>query len=517
MYRIRVLTLPVMLAAAALLHADMAGGDPRKEKLFGSFIAPCCWRENLLVHHSPLADEMRAEIEQMVTAGRSDDEIRQVFVQRHTVRVLAMPEGVRRQWLMWMPVLMLLVGAGLVVRYIGRKLRPAAAIVTLSVLSLHGEWRRVDPPAQPGSGMPHLTSGADGAVYLTWTEPADEKEHALRFAQWNGSRWTEPETIMQGRNWFVNWGDFGSLSVSPKGWMLAHWLARSQEGSKYGYGIHVARRDPAQPRWREIHGMSIDEKSDYAGFLAFAPGAAGAIYLSPPQDKHSTAAHEEHSHRKTVRFVSFLPDGSPGADLELDSDACSCCPTAIGKTRSGLVAAYRDHLPGEIRDISVVRFIDGVWTKPRTLHPDGWRINGCPTDGPSLVSSGSNVAITWLTRANGEPKIQVSFSKDEGRTFGQPVRIDGGNALGRPSIAALDSDRYLIAWLEKSGESTEVRMRRVAADGKLTAPIKISQAPPGRAAGFPKIAVSGEQVLLAWRDERVRAALLTKSQIEEQK
>ena len=141
--------------------------------------------------------------------------------------------------------------------------------------------QRIAPPALDQSGMPFLTSGADGVIYVSWIDPIGRNGHALRFARWTGAEWTVPATIAHGKNWFVNWGDFPALAVLPDGSMLAHWLARPETGGKYGYGIHVARRPPGSKAWREIHGMSLDEKEDYAGFLSFAPDSAAAVYLSP--------------------------------------------------------------------------------------------------------------------------------------------------------------------------------------------------------------------------------------------
>lgn len=386
------------------------------------------------------------------------------------------------------------------------------------MLQAHGQFRQIDPPASADSGMPLLTQGPDGSVYLAWTETSPQKDHALRFAKWNGSAWPPPETIAQGRNWFVNWADFGSLTALADGSMLAHWLPRAEGGGKFGYGIQIARRDPDRPVWRQVYGMSLDEKVDYAGFLTFAPGTRAAAYLAPPAQRERMAvSHEnhddEHGHRKTARFIEFRSDGSVLMDREIDADVCSCCQTALGKTRTGWIAAYRDHLPGEIRDISIVRFADGAWTQPRTLHPDGWKINGCPTDGPSLLANDANVAIAWLTRAGDVPKIQLALSNDEGRTFRPPVRIDAGAPLGRPNIAAFDTTSYLIAWLEKTASGNpEIRVRRVSRDGAVSPAMTVAQAPLGRASGFPKVVVAGDQVILAWRDERVRAVLLTKSQ-----
>lgn len=124
MHRRGVCALPLMLLLRANLHANAANGDRRKEKLFSMFIAPCCWRENLLVHYSPKADELRAEIESMIRTGRTDTEIKQSLVDRYTLRILSEPEGARGQWLTGLPWAMLaggLVSAGwFILRSAGR-------------------------------------------------------------------------------------------------------------------------------------------------------------------------------------------------------------------------------------------------------------------------------------------------------------------------------------------------------------------------------------------------------------
>jgi len=383
-----------------------------------------------------------------------------------------------------------------------------ACFLTAAALPVLAEPVRVDPPAGQGSGMPFLTTSPGGSAYLTWTDTISAREHALRFSRWTGGGWTPPETIARGENWFVNWADFGSLSVLADGSMLAHWLTRSGGGA-YGYGIRVARREPDRPVWREVHGMSLDEKTDYAGFLTFVPGAPEAVYLSPPGASGGVSHGAGHDHRKTVRVVSFSATGAPAAEREIDASACSCCQTAIAKTENGLVVAYRDRLPGEIRDISVARFQNGVWSQPETVHRDGWRINACPTDGPAMASRGRRVAVAWLTRAQDQPRILMAFSADEARSFTAPVRVDSGNPLGRPALVELDRESYAVAWLEKTaGEDVEVRLRRVSFRGERDPPRTVAAAPAGRAAGFPKVAVSGGRVLVAWRDGRVRAAWL---------
>jgi len=362
------------------------------------------------------------------------------------------------------------------------------------------------PPVGPESGMPYLATGANGEVYLSWIEPLQPSGHALRWSKWSGSAWTAAEEVARGQRWFVNWADFPAIAVRPDGTMLAHWLARPDDAGKFGYGIRVARREASTGKWREIYGMSLDEKEDYAGFLSFVPDGSGAVYLAPPASGGGGEAH-----RKTLRYVQFDRTGRPNGDREVDADVCSCCQTAVAAGADGILAAYRDHQPGEIRDIAVVRWRDGAWTAPQSVHADGWKINGCPTDGPSLVAKGRHVGVAWLTRADEVARVQAAVSADGGETFQKPHRIDDGSPLGRPALAVLDAANDVVVWLEKTGEGrAEVRIRRLGHDGRLGQSRVVAAVAAARSAGFPKVAVSGDRIWVAWRDGQVRVASLTK-------
>jgi cytochrome c-type biogenesis protein CcmH/NrfF len=120
MRRRAVLTLPLTLSA------NPANGDPRKENLFSMFIAPCCWRENLLAHHSPKADELRAEINKFIEQGRTDDQIRQSLIGQYTTRILAVPDGEKGQWLSWTPPAAAAAGLAALAIFIKRSIHPPA-------------------------------------------------------------------------------------------------------------------------------------------------------------------------------------------------------------------------------------------------------------------------------------------------------------------------------------------------------------------------------------------------------
>ena len=111
MQRIPAAFVVIFLAIAPLALGRYGGENPRLERLFSTFISPCCWRENLTVHDSDIAHELRRQIQTMVGDGRSDDEIKAVLVKQYTRQILAIPDGSQGVWLFLTPWLALLAGS----------------------------------------------------------------------------------------------------------------------------------------------------------------------------------------------------------------------------------------------------------------------------------------------------------------------------------------------------------------------------------------------------------------------
>ena len=329
----------------------------------------------------------------------------------------------------------------------------------------------LESPAADGSQAYAVTTAADGNTYLIWIEAADNADNAddadnadnaekstysLKFSRLDGQRWTPAREIGRGSNWFVNWADHPSLTAMPDGSLLAHWLVNTgrKQGS-YGYGVHVARSIDRGATWSTIFEDGMQNVSDYAGFLTFAAGGHGvdAIYLTPLKPDEGGDDHGEHEGIKTLAAVSFNPDGSVKAQKVVDADVCSCCMTDIGFTTNGPVAVYRDHLAGDIRDISIVRRVNGAWTEPAPVHRDGWTIAGCPTNGPALAARGARVAVAWFTAVNDRPRLQLAFSDDSGASFAAPIAIDDGQPVGWPDLLMLEDGAAEASAKSSSGAS----------------------------------------------------------------
>ena len=344
-------------------------------------------------------------------------------------------------------------------------------------------------PAGPGASTPFLFSSGT-RVLMSWIEPAANGDrHALRFARLDNGQWSPARTIVERDDFFVNWADFPSVIADARGVLYAHWLQKSG-AHKYVYDVYMAVSRDDGKTWSPSFLLNRDGKASEHGFVSLMPlpgGGAGAAWLD---GRNMTGGHHG---EMSLRYATIDAKGNITSDVELDARACECCTTGMTITSAGPLIAYRDRSAGEIRDIAVVT----PGSKPHLVHADGWKIDGCPVNGPQIDSVGKAVAVAWFTAANEQPRVQVAFSGDGGLTFGKPVRVDDGKPQGRVDLVMLDAKTAVVTWLEQTNGGAEIRARLVRAAG-IEPSKKIAESSIARATGFPRIARAGRDVWFAW-------------------
>ena len=351
-------------------------------------------------------------------------------------------------------------------------------------------------PASPGSEEPNLAVGPDGRVYLSWLEPVSPKGYALRFSVRGPQGWSAPKTVARGTNWFVSPADFPSLSVMSGGTLAAHWLVATGGPDSEAYDINIAFSKDAGATWSKPIVPHRDTKKRQHGFVSLLPtldGKVAAIWLdgrNMPDEEHGNMA---------LMYTTIAANGALGPEMQIDNRACECCKTSMARTPDGLIAAYRDRSDKEIRDISIARYANGKWSQPEPLSKDGWEIDGCPINGPAVSSNGKNVAVAWFTAPDDKPQVYTVMSADSGKTFGKKIRVDAGNPVGRVEVVSFPSGDAVVSWIERTGQGPRLHVRRFDANGVGSSPIDVSKAGV-RSGGFPKMVVSGNDIILAWTD-----------------
>jgi hypothetical protein len=348
------------------------------------------------------------------------------------------------------------------------------------------------------SAKPFLTATPSGGLLATWFEPRDSGRFALRIASRRDGRWSPPATVALRPNFFVNWADFPSAVETPDGRWIVHWLEKTATKS-YAYHIRLSVSADQGASWSEPVTPHSDRSATEHGFVAMLPrpaGGADLLWLDARQMAQAAAGEERGSMALAAGAIDAAGRVLP--DTLLDRRTCDCCQTALARTALGLIAAYRDRSDTEVRDIAIIRQVDGRWTQPAPVAVDGWVYRACPVNGPSLAADGRQVAVLWYTGAGGTPRVRLARSSDAGASFGRPVQVDDGSPLGRSEVELLPDGSVLAIWLEQVGDRAEWRAKQIRKDGRIGDRWTIGEAAATREAGFARAARLGKQLYVAW-------------------
>jgi hypothetical protein len=349
----------------------------------------------------------------------------------------------------------------------------------------------------PGSAKPFLTATPSGGLLATWFEPRDSGRFALRIASRRDGRWSAPATVVLRQNFFVNWADFPSAIESLDGRWIVHWLEKTAAKS-YAYHIRVSVSADRGASWSEPVTPHSDSSATEHGFVAMLPRPAGGADLIWLDGRQTGSGANGQRGSMALAAGSIDKRGEIGADAIIDPRVCDCCQTALARTAAGLIAVYRDRSDAEVRDIAVMRQVNGQWTQPRPMAVDGWVYRACPVNGPAVAASGQQVAVAWYTGAEDTPRVKLARSGDAAASFARPLRVDDGAPLGRCEVELFPDGSVLVLWLERVADRAEWRGKRIGPDGRIQARWTLGEAAATREAGFARAARVGQELYVAW-------------------
>lgn len=351
----------------------------------------------------------------------------------------------------------------------------------------------LDNPVSGNSSLPRLVVDGEETL-LSWVERRDTIA-VLYYSRYHAGKWSAPEEIISGTDWFINWADYPAIA-SQNGNILTSFLQKSADGT-YTYDVKLNLF--SEGIWNKNFILHDDGTQSEHGFVSMQP-YAGDSFMVTWLDGRETVNKGHGGGQMTIRGALVFPDGSVQYDTLLDERVCDCCntATAIGSDDE-IFVAYRDRSEDEIRDISLVKWQkEGGWSTPRTIGNDNWKIPGCPVNGPAMDIYENNLAVAWFTAASEEGTVKIAFSQDNGESFGAPFRIDNGNAAGRVDLVMLSEAEAAILWMEPQGEEEVIQLIKIDSKGNMGTPITISKTSAERSSGFPQLEKMGDELIVAW-------------------
>ena len=346
------------------------------------------------------------------------------------------------------------------------------------------------------NAQPNLVS-YNGSLSLSWISSKEENKAFLNYSQYKKGRWIKPQVIASGSDWFVNWADFPAHAINQDLIITSH-LKKSASGT-YTYDVVLNLQKLSGEKIRENFLLNTDGVKAEHGFVSIMANNEKGFFITWLDGRNTIEKKLEGDHKPmTIRFAEITDKGDVIKESELDASTCDCCQTSIAITNDGPIVVYRDRSEEEVRDIYSVKNINGTWEKPNAVHDDGWIINGCPVNGPKVAVNSKNLAVSWFTVSNNHPLVNVSFSKNNGNSFGAPLKVNDHDAIGRVDVAFLNDEEVIVSYMEVDDIGTYLRIKKVSFDGKISEPITISKIDGGRNTGVPQLEIIDSEIFIVW-------------------
>jgi len=94
-----------------------------------ALVAPCCFTQQVSVHHSQAAEDVRKDVRVRLAAGETRQQILDAYVGMYGKRILAEPPPAGFDLTLYVaPALLLVAGAAAVARYVTRAVRTAPLV-----------------------------------------------------------------------------------------------------------------------------------------------------------------------------------------------------------------------------------------------------------------------------------------------------------------------------------------------------------------------------------------------------
>lgn len=359
--------------------------------------------------------------------------------------------------------------------------------------------REITLPAKGVSKQHELTRTADNQLLASWVESEGQK-NAVRFAVYDGANWLPTRTVIStdtklAASPVVFGMSGGSLSVF---WMQGV----KNDKDPYAADIYWVRSTDAGQTWTAPIKPYSTQARIYDAQMSFAPMPEDKLALVWTDSRFVGHDESETSPNKTSRYQIMAAilnkDGRIGKEMILDNDVCSCCRVYTDAEGDELMTVYRDHLKGEIRDISAVSWQEGRISQQFPVHTDHWIINGCPSNGPSVDLTKANGVIAWFNGGDGKGKFWLGFTSKG--AIKSSVVVDD-HAIGFGKAKLLDGGSALVVWRSNVGPEEELVLAQVTPTGEINNRKVIYRGSfPRWPSNYLSLETIGNQAYIAWTD-----------------
>lgn len=336
----------------------------------------------------------------------------------------------------------------------------------------------------------YLTSDENDQPVISWCETekaTDSMRFYMAFFDGRNSSFLERINIPLEPNTNLHEEGMPKLAFKKDGTIIAVYeVAINSEKNRFAGMVRYIVSGDKGKSWTtpvSLHSdTSQDNSHSFAAIATLSDGEVGACWLDQSFDKEIGG--------RPVKFAKTNADNRFEGEITIDSVACQCCRIAISSSEGGKIAvAFRDIISDSIRDMSVSSSNDNgkSFTPAVSFSHDGWVIDGCPHNGPSLALAGNSVYAAWFT---GGPEKGVYYCEinDKKETINKQLLSDQGRFI---QLCLLKDGSRVLAF----NENNKILLNKIQSVNVTTEEIRMDKS----MAGYPVIRSFGSNnIVVAW-------------------
>ncbi|MFT3676476.1 MAG: exo-alpha-sialidase [Chitinophagaceae bacterium] len=349
-----------------------------------------------------------------------------------------------------------------------------------------------------------LTSDEKNQPVISWCETdrnTKEKKFYLAFFDESRKTFTDRISIPIEQNVNLHEEGMPKIAVRGNGAILAVYetSAPTDSNNFAGFVRYIVSTDKGRT-WTQpasLHANTTAGTShSFAVITRLSDGEIGACWLDQSVDRKVAG--------RPVKFAKTNQENRFTNELTIDSIACQCCRIAMGSNANGKIyVAFRDILNGSIRDMSVsISDDNGKSFRPALpFSHDGWEINGCPHNGPSVAAGDNAAYAAWFTGGRTQGVYYCELNKDNLAINKQLVSEQGRFV----QLCLLSNGTPALAYSESIQDGNEVYSRIVLNKMEQGKVFERAIETGKTMAAYPVIRSFGERgLLVAWKsDEKI--------------
>lgn len=344
-----------------------------------------------------------------------------------------------------------------------------------------------------------FTPDETGRPVVSWceTDKSGRKFFFLSYLGKSGNSFSGAISIPVEQNSNLHEEGMPKLAIKKDGSIIAVYetSAPTKENKFAGFVKYIQSFDKGKT-WTSplfLHADTAAGKGhSFASITRLGDGEIGACWLD--------VTYGDRKGGRSVKFSKTSGKNGFGQEKLIDSFACQCCRTAISCDAAGNIAImFRDVLQDSIRDMSICTSADNgtTFSSPVAFTNDGWVINGCPHNGPSVISSGNRSYAAWFTGGAHAGVYYAEMNDREEVMERKTISSKGRNI----QLCLLPDKSRVLAYSEmvKTADTfyTKIAVNKIN-DHKMWT-MDISK--PGEQAAFPVIHTTGNsEFAVAWEN-----------------